>query len=130
MVDLVSALVAGGVAIMVSTVSVVAASRQQRRHLDNQIVQQENRLRGDFRLQEDRLRMELRTVFMAEEAIRTLLESDRWQKRSFEEIRKRLGGFEDDDLRQLLVRAGAVRFFGSDDKELWGLRSRNLDELR
>jgi hypothetical protein len=39
------------------------------------------------------------------------------------------GGFSDDDLRQLLVRAGALRFEGSNGDELWGLRERNQDRL-
>jgi hypothetical protein len=66
---------------------------------------------------------------MAEEAIRALLENDRWPKRSFAQIQSRIGGFPENELRQLLVRAGAVRFSGSGDDELWGLRSRNLQDL-
>lgn len=67
---------------------------------------QERRLRRDFELDRDRLR----TEFMAEQVARKLLESETWKKRSFKEIKKRLGGFEDDELRKILVRAGAVRF--------------------
>ena len=48
-------------------------------------------------------------------------------KMSFLEIEKRLGGFEDNELRKILIRAGAVRFEG--DNELWGLLSRNTDDL-
>lgn len=126
-----SALIAGGVAIAVSTIGVVATSRQQRKQLDLQIKQHESRLQADFKLQEDRLRMELRTQFMAEQAIRALLENQQWPKRRFAEIQKRVGGFNDDDLRQLLVRAGAVRFFSEDrQEELWGLLSRNLGDVR
>ena len=82
-----------------------------------------------FRLQRDRLRVELRTQFMAEEAIRQLLLDERWKLRSFERIKRRVGGFDDDELRQLLVRAGALRFQGRSGEELWGLRQRNLDQL-
>ncbi len=67
----------------------------------------------------------LRTEFMAEQVARQLLESKDWQKRSFESIKKRLGGFSDDELRRILVRAGAVRFEGNKGDELWGLLSRN-----
>lgn len=42
-------------------------------------------------------------------------------------IKKRLGGFDDEELRRIMVRAGAVRFEGSDGKELWGLISRNKE---
>jgi len=84
---------------------------------------QEMRLRRDFKLDRDRLR----TEFMAEQVARKLLECEKWKKRSFKEIKKRLGGFEDDELRKILVRAGAVRFEGDD--ELWGLLSRNTNDL-
>lgn len=82
-----------------------------------------------FAVQERKLKTELRTEFMAEEAARTLLQNERWKKRSFEEIKMRLGGFSDDELRKILVRAGAVRFEGTESKELWGLISRNKDAL-
>ncbi len=62
---------------------------------------------------------------MAEEAIRALLDLEGWGKRTFKEIKRRLGGFEDDELRKLLVRAGAIRFTRrADGEELWGLRRR------
>jgi hypothetical protein len=82
-----------------------------------------------FFIQERRLRTELRTEFMAEQAVRSLLTNEQCQKRSFDEIKKRLGGFQDDELRKILVRAGAVRFEDSNKKELWGLVSRNEDDV-
>lgn len=82
-----------------------------------------------FAIQERKLKLELRTEFMAEQAAKALLENQQWQKRSFGEIKKRLGGFDDDELRKILVRAGAVRFAGKEDEELWGLISRNNDDL-
>jgi hypothetical protein len=81
-----------------------------------------------FLIQERKLRTELRTEFMAEHAAKLLLESPKWSKRSFEEIKKRLSGFEDDELRKILVRAGAVRF-EKDNGELWGLITRNRDDI-
>jgi hypothetical protein len=85
---------------------------------------------GAFRLQEERLRTELRTEFMAEEAIHALLNHPRWTQRSFEEIKRRVRGFEDDELRQLLVRSGAVAFGGTNTRqEMWGLRERNEAHL-
>lgn len=66
---------------------------------------------------------------MAESAVKALLENETWKKRSFDEIKKRLGGFEDDELRKILVRSGAIRFEGADNKELWGLISRNLEDV-
>ena len=78
-----------------------------------------------FALQERKLKWELRTEFMAEQAAQSLLQHEKWKKRSFHEIKKRLGGFDEDELRKILVRAGAVRFEGDDNLELWGLVSRN-----
>ena len=82
-----------------------------------------------FWVQEKKLKMELRTEFMAEQATRTLLESDKWGKRSFDAIKKRLGGFSDDELRKILVRAGAVRFESVEGEELWGLIARNRVDI-
>ncbi len=68
--------------------------------------------------------------FTAERVVRELLGSERWKKqRSFKTIKGRIGGFEDDELRKILVRAGAIRFKGQGDSELWGLMSRNQDNL-
>ena len=67
---------------------------------------------------------------MAEEAIRALLNHEDWKLRSFEAIKRRVKGFDDKELRQLLVRAGAVAFErGADGEEMWGLRDRNLRQL-
>lgn len=82
-----------------------------------------------FAVQERRLRTELRTEFMAEQAARALLDAEKWTKRSFEEIAKRLGGFDDNELRKILVRAGAVRFETAEGKEFWGLVSRNKNDV-
>lgn len=83
-----------------------------------------------FLIQERKLKTELRTEFMAEQATKYLLENPKWQKRSFLEIKKRLGGFDEDELRKILVRAGAVRFESKNhSEELWGLISKNQSDL-
>jgi hypothetical protein len=69
-----------------------------------------------FFIQERKLRADLRTEVMAEEAVKQLLKSPQWRMRSFDEIKRRTGGFEDDELRKILVRAGAVRFAGEDGR--------------
>lgn len=86
---------------------------------------QRDRLRRDFELDRERIR----TEFMAEQVAKQLLESEEWEKRTFEAIERRLGGFEKDELRKILVRAGAVRFEGQEGKEFWGLLSRNKRDL-
>jgi hypothetical protein len=66
----------------------------------------------------------------AEAAISKLLTAKNWNKRSLKGIKRNIGGYEDDELRRLLVRAGAIRFYrGSDNEEMWGLLSKNKDEL-
>lgn len=86
---------------------------------------EERRMKSDFDLDRDKLR----TGFMAEQVAKQLLEV-REAKRSFNAIKKRLGGFEDNELRQILVRAGAVCFEKhGDNAELWGLLSRNREDF-
>lgn len=65
-------------------------------------------------------KQELKSAFMAEKVAKELLSEEKWNKRNFEEIKKHLGGFEDNELRKILVRAGAVRFEKQGGGELWG----------
>jgi hypothetical protein len=58
-----------------------------------------------FLTQKEKLKTELKAEFMAEKVIKSLLEDEKWQKRSFSAIQKRIKGFEENELRQLLVRA-------------------------
>jgi hypothetical protein len=68
-----------------------------------------------------------RTEFMAEETARALLSHKGFTDRSFDTLRRHLGGFEDDELRKILVRAGAMRNYRDDGSEWWRLVSR-MDE--
>jgi hypothetical protein len=65
--------------------------------------------------------------FMAEETARHFLSHKSFTDRSFETLRNHLGGFSDDELRKILVRAGAIRVFREDGSEWWRLLSR-MDE--
>ena len=69
-----------------------------------------------------------RTEFMAEETARTFLSHKSFTDRSFETLRNHLGGFQDDELRKILVRAGAMRVYRDDGSEWWRLLSR-MDEF-
>ena len=69
-----------------------------------------------------------RTEFMAEETARVFLSHKGFTDRSFETLRMHLGGFEDDELRKILVRAGAMRVYRADGSEWWRLLSR-MDEF-
>ena len=44
-----------------------------------------------------------------------------------QQLRNHLGGFADDELRKILVRAGAIRVYREDGSEWWRLLSR-MDE--
>jgi hypothetical protein len=65
--------------------------------------------------------------FMAETTARHFLSHKGFTDRSFETLRNHLGGFEDDELRKILVRAGAIRVYRDDGSEWWRLLSR-MDE--
>lgn len=82
-----------------------------------------------FAVQERKLKAELRTEFMAEQVVSSLLRNDKWKKRSYTEIKKRIGGFSDEELKKILVRSGAVRFEATNGDELWGLISRNKEDI-
>jgi len=68
-----------------------------------------------------------KTEFMAEETARHFLGHRGYTDRSFETLQKHLGGFSDDELRRILVRAGAIRTYREDGSEWWRLLSR-MDE--
>ena len=75
----------------------------------------------------ERLRTEHKTEFAAEDTARHFLSHRGYTDRSFDVLRKHLGGFEDNELRRILVRAGAVRTYRDDGSEWWRLLSR-MDE--
>ena len=84
---------------------------------------QQQRYRQDLKIK----REEHKTEFMAESTVKHFLSHKSYTDRSFETLKKHLGGFDDDELRKILVRAGAIRNFRSDDSEWWRLLSR-MDE--
>ena len=73
------------------------------------------------------LKEQHKTEFMAEETARHFLSHKAFTDRSFETLKQHLGGFEDDELRKILVRAGAMRTYRDDGSEWWRLLSR-MDE--
>jgi hypothetical protein len=80
-------------------------------------------------LAEQKERLDNRTLFAAEQVAHSLLMHPEWKSRTFRIIKARLGGFDDDAFRQILVRAGAIRLTGRDGTERWGLLDRNRDLL-
>jgi hypothetical protein len=83
--------------------------------------------RQQFRNQLRILQEQHKVEFMAEETARHFLSHKSFTDRSFDTLRNHLGGFADDELRKILVRAGAVRVFREDGSEWWRLLSR-MDE--
>ena len=82
-----------------------------------------------YRVQERKLQKEYQLHDSAERVARSLLSDTRWPLRSFNVIRHHLGGFEDNELRKILVRCGAIRFMSKNGSELWGLVERNKERL-
>lgn len=70
-----------------------------------------------------------KTEYMAEHTARHFLNHKAYTDRSFETLKQHLGGFSDDELRKILVRAGAIRIFrdGNPEDEWWRLLDR-MDE--
>jgi hypothetical protein len=75
------------------------------------------------------LREQYKTEFAAEETAMHFLSHESYTDRSFEVLKKHLGGFEDDELRKILVRSGAVRVFRDDGSEWWYLLSRTDERI-
>jgi hypothetical protein len=75
---------------------------------------------NQLRIQREQHKVE----FMAEETARHFLSHKSFTDRSFDTLRNHLGGFEDDELRKILVRAGAIRVYREDGSEWWRLLSR------
>jgi hypothetical protein len=78
-----------------------------------------------FFVAERKLKREDRLENMAETAAATLLTQKPYRTRSFEMLKYHLAGFEDDELRKILVRCGAVRWLDAGVKEFWGGLNRN-----
>lgn len=68
-----------------------------------------------------------KTEFAAERGVRRYLQHKTHIRRSFATLEKRLGGFAGDELRKILVRAGAVRTYDDQNREYWYLLSRQKD---
>ena len=81
-----------------------------------------------YLLARHRLMHELRLEFRTEALLRKLLQHRKWELRSLDAIKHHVGGFDDDELRRSLVRAGAVRFY-RDGIEMWGLLERTHQGL-
>lgn len=87
-------------------------------------------------LQKDRASTDLRialeavkTEHMAEKTAQHFLSHKGYTDRSFQLLSERLGGFESNELRRILVRAGAIRYERSNGAEYWRLLSRDVEAI-
>ena len=78
---------------------------------------------------DEKLKREFQLEYAAERVAHELMSDPRWSLRSLALLKIHLGGFEDDELRKILVRAGAIRFESKSGYEVWGLLERNRDLL-
>jgi hypothetical protein len=144
---LLTTLIAGAVSLLVGIITAVVTLRiaKQRAAVDFELARRREEV--DERLKklegeigEQKIRLEERTLFQAERVAYELLRDARWPTRRFQQIRHHIGGFDDQELRKILVRAGALRFGprganpygpqGDSNTELWGLIERNRDRLQ
>ncbi|AWV06907.1 hypothetical protein [Marilutibacter maris] len=86
---------------------------------------QKDRSSTDFRIALEAIK----TEHMAETTARHFLSHQGYTDRSFELLSERLGGFEEDELRRILVRAGAIRYIRKDGSEFWRLLSREPEAI-
>jgi hypothetical protein len=121
-----SALVGAFAAIGVAILTI----RSQREKLDAELLFQRKKFEEEIKTQRARLDAEFATETSAETALRHLLALHHFPYRSFPMIRHHIGGFENNELRKLLVRAGAVRFMAADGTELWALRERVIEDFK
>ena len=82
-----------------------------------------------YRVQEKKLQKEFLLQDSAQRVAFELMSHEKWSLRSFKVIRHHLGGFDDNELRKILVRTGAIRFMSKNGEELWGLVERNRNRL-
>jgi len=87
---------------------------------------QNSKLRHAYKLKIE----DLKTEYMAEQTARYYLSHKGYTDRRFETIKKGLGGFDsdEDELRKILVRAGAVRSY-RDGEEWWTLLERMPEKI-
>jgi hypothetical protein len=96
------AIIAGVVAIASAAFSYLGARRAAELTSEVKRLTEDNRLRREFQLD-----------FAAERVAGELMQDPRFKLRSFDVLQSHLGGFEDNELRKVLVRAGRGSFQGT-----------------
>ena len=87
---------------------------------------EKEKIKEQFQREREKLEEQYKTERRADVALSKFLNHVKFKRRSFSYIREKMGGFEDDELRKMLVRNGAVRVMGDKGIEWWEL----LNEYR
>jgi hypothetical protein len=128
-----------GSAVVASVISGITTfvSANRRAQADQKLAQMRGEIERDLaalksqfdnELAVQKAQLDNRAMYAAERVAHELLMHPAWEQRSFEAIHHRLGGFQNDELRRILVQAGAVRFTAGGN-EYWGLIERNREAL-
>lgn len=111
-------------------ITAVLTLREERRKFRDELSFERSKFEQEMIAQREALKAEFGTEQSAEAAIKHFLGIYNLPYRTFQMIRHHIGGFESNELRRLLVRAGACRFIAQDGTELWALRERVADHFR
>ncbi|QZD95592.1 hypothetical protein [Qipengyuania gelatinilytica] len=76
-----------------------------------------------------RTEREFQLEYKTEELIKKLLEHENYRLRTFKTLKHHIGGYDDNELRRILLRSGALKFEDNAGIEVWGLLERNEDRL-
>jgi len=82
-----------------------------------------------LKISDKKHKREYKLDYQVEELVLKFLKHPKWRFRTFKTIKHHIGGFKDDELRQILVRIGAIRFKDSEGIEIWGLYERIQKEV-
>ena len=82
-----------------------------------------------YRLSVEKHAREYMLEYQVENLVLKFLSHENWRMRTFKTIKYHIAGFEDNELRKILLRVGAVRFEDQAGIEVWGLYDRVKDLL-
>lgn len=72
---------------------------------------EKSKIQEQFDLEREKLEEQYKTERRADTALSKFLNHVKFTRRSFSYIREKMGGFEEDELRKMLVRNGAIRSY-------------------
>ena len=82
-----------------------------------------------FQIAEKNHMRQYKLEYKVEELVLKFLNHPKWRFRTFKTIQHHVPGFEDNELRKILVSVGAIKFNDNKGIEIWGLFERVKPEL-